>query len=308
MAAVLRATTSLLLVGLLSALGACTGPAEIPSDGLRKSSAMVEALPRAPSCDRADAVGGGARGMWVWATGKRLADPNAASTLLETARALGLTELYLSVGGEVLDDARLPPLVSALARAGLRVEALMGEATWYRADQRPAMLARIDDVGAYNAQHAPGFAAVHLDVEPHQLPENRGDHGFLDELATSLAEASARASQRCMSTSADLPRFALEDAGPAFARAVQRPFVMLYQLRSDTPAELAAASAEALVHTYAGLTPEQRGRLVVSLRVEDYTTALPAMVSSLDDAYGDTARYGGWAIHDEAKYRALARP
>ena len=52
MAAVLRATTSLLLLGLLSALGACTGPTEIPSDGLRKSSAMVEALPRAPSCDR----------------------------------------------------------------------------------------------------------------------------------------------------------------------------------------------------------------------------------------------------------------
>jgi hypothetical protein len=110
-----------------------------------------------------------------------------------------------------------------------------------------------------------------------------------------------------MSTSADLPRFALEEAGPSFAKAVPRLFVMLYELPQKSAPWLALASGGVIEQTYAGLTPAQRGRLVVSLRVEDYAGDLGTMVSALDDANGGSTRYGGWAIHDEAKYRALAR-
>jgi hypothetical protein len=293
---------------LAAVVGACSSPSEPPPSSHRSSARIETVPPRAPSCtDDAADVGGGTRGMWVWGTKGRLDDPNATAALLESVHEAGLTEIYLSVNNGVLADPRLPELMTALGGAGLRVEALMGEATWYQPDERPAMVARIDAVGDYNAHHTPGFAAVHLDIEPHQLPENGADHGFLPALAVTLGEATERASHFCMSTSADVPRFALDEAGTSFAKAVPRLFVMLYELREKTAPWLTSASSSVLDHTYAGLTPEERGRLVVSLRVEDYPNALPTMVSSLDDAHGRDGRYGGWAIHDEAKYRARPR-
>lgn len=245
-----------------------------------------------------------ARGMWVWGTKKRLADPRATTSLLETCRAVRLTEVYLSVNEGVLEDPRLPALVSALDSAGLRVEALMGEAVWYRPEMRARMLALIDGVVAFNERSRARFAAVHLDIEPHQLPENKKNHAFLPALAETLREARARAEGHGMATSADLPRFAVEAEGPLFARAVDRVFLMLYQLRDRGSPWLVSASRAVIDQTYAGLAPVVEGRLVVGLRVEDYPEDIDAMTKALDVAHRGHDRYGGWAVHDEAKYRA----
>ena len=296
---------------LAAMVSACSSPSEPPPAEEGWSSSRISTLPRTPVCSDSVApppdVGSGARGMWAWGTKTRLDDADGTAVLVESARKAGLNELYLSVNDGVLEDPRLPRLMETLGHAGLRVEALMGEATWYEPGQRSAMLAHIDEVAAFNEQHAPGFAAVHLDVEPHQLPQNQGDHAFLPLLADALGEAAAHARHFCMSTSADLPRFALDEAGPSFAQAVPRVFVMLYQLRSKSSGWLTLASDSVLDQTYAGLGAQQRGRLVVSLRVEDYVDTLGTMVSTLDDAHGDSSRYGGWAIHDEAHFRALMR-
>lgn len=298
---------------LATFVGACASPSQPPPSsgalGARQISASVQPLPRAPSCvdptETPPDEGGDAHGMWVWGTKKRLDDPRAADVLLESSHAAGLDEIYLSVNGGVLADPRLPELMGVLGEAGLRVEALMGEAAWYEPAARPEMLARIDAVGEYNAHHPPGFAAVHLDIEPHQLAPNRANHDFIPALVSSLREANEHASRFCMATSADLPRFALDEAGPAFATAGPRLFVMLYELRDRTAPWLTSASGDVIDHTFVGLTPQQRGRLVVSLRVEDYPAALGTMVSALDAAHLGNPRYGGWAIHDEAKYRTL---
>lgn len=296
---------------LATMMGGCASPSEPPPTRDRQTPSVAPP-PLTPVCARESTlqttdVGAGAHGMWVWGTSGRLDDPNAAAVLLETSAKVGLTELYLSVNDAVLGDPRLPELVGALGRAGLRVEALMGDATWSEPAHLKEMLAHVDAVGAYNAAHAPGFAAVHLDIEPHQLPTNKADHAFLPALSTALATATERAERFCMSTSADLPRFALEEAGPSFATAVPRLFVMLYELPQKTAPRLTLESATIMERTYEGLTREQRGRVVVSLRVEDYADELGTMVSALDDVHEGTSRYGGWAIHDEAKYRALTR-
>jgi hypothetical protein len=245
--------------------------------------------------------------MWVWSTKSRLGEPTGTETLLGSCRRAGLNEVYLSVGAGALDDPRLPALMGALHGAHLRVEALMGEAAWYRPGNRAAMFATIEAVAAYDRRN-PGasFDGIHLDVEPHQLPENRNNHQFVPVLAEALAEASALAATHHLTSSADLPRFALDEAGPAFARAVERPFVMLYQLRDRSPAWLMKASGSVVDHTFQGLDARQAGRIVIGLRVEDYPTDLEAMVGALD--LEQRARYGGWAIHDEAKYRARTHP
>ena len=205
----------------------------------------------------------------------------------------------------VLDDPRLPKLMEALRGRGVRIEALAGDATWGRTEQLPVVFALIDAITAYNAKHATRFAAVHLDIEPHQLTENRSDRAFVPELAAVLRRARERAADAGLSTSADLPRFALDEHGPLFADAVQRPFVMLYQLRERSPEWLVRQSDRVLENTYHGVDPALHGRLVVGLRMEDYPDTMDEMLSALDSAFhGQAVRFGGWAVHDEAKYRA----
>ncbi|MBX3258370.1 MAG: hypothetical protein KF782_01550 [Labilithrix sp.] len=278
------------------------------SAGPRVSVAAAEpAEPAAPerAAERELPIPTGARGMWVWATKRRLDDPRGASSLLETIRMAGLDEVYLSMSDGVLDDPRLPALLDAIAARGVRIEALAGDATWSRPDALPTVLAVVDAVATYNAGHATRFAGVHFDIEPHQLPENRGDHAFVPALAAALRAARERADAAGLGTSADLPRFALEEHGPLFAQAVQRPFVMLYQLRDPSPAWLVQQSRRVLDDTYRAVDPTLRGRLVVGVRMEDYPTTVETMVRALDAAHGADARYGGWAVHDEAKYRAF---
>jgi hypothetical protein len=246
-----------------------------------------------------------ARGMWVWGTRQRLARPDGVTELVASARAANLNEVYLSVEPE-LAEPRLPELVTALHDAGMRVEALTGDAQWYLPERRSASSAVVDAVAAYNTRvpAAARFAGVHFDIEPHQLPQNKGNHAFLPALAEALRLACARAAARGLGASADLPRFALQENGPAFAAAVPRIFVMLYELRDRSPAALADASARVFDATYAGSPGASRGKLVVGLSVDDYPTDLGAMLSTVDTANRDKGRYAGWAIHDEARYRA----
>lgn len=281
--------------------GASRGSPTCPGagHGPRASTLSRAAFARAPApAERA-------RGMWVWSTKNRLGDPNGTTSLLETCRTAQLNEIYLSVNGGVLDGDGLPALMLALRERGIRVEALMGEATWYRPDARAPMFAMIDAVAAYDARHpeAP-FAAIHLDIEPHQIPANKGDHRFLPELARTLLEATTHAARAALGSSADLPRFALDEQGPAFAAAVDRPFVMLYQLRDRSPDWLVRQSASVLAHTYGAASNDLASRLVVGLRVDDYPADLEAMLGALDQGHGQRPRYAGWAVHDEAKFRA----
>lgn len=252
-----------------------------------------------------------ARGMWVWATKRRLADRYGTAVLLETCHMAGLDEVYLSVNDGVLDatddaggspGAALSRMLVALQAAGVRVEALAGRATWYQPSARAELLGLVDAVAAFNARSPGRFAAVHLDIEPHQLPENQTDHGFLPALAEAIGAARDRAREHRMSLSADLPRFAYEEAGPLFAAAAPRTFVMLYQLREKTTPWLLERSEGVLDAAFRG---GPSGRVVVGLRMEDYPDDIEQRVSALDAAYaGRDERYGGWAIHDEAKYRA----
>ena len=245
-----------------------------------------------------------ARGMWVWGTKGRLVDPSATERLLESCERAHVNEVYLSVYPELLENPRLPPLVAALQKTGIRVEALMGEATWYKPENRAQMFQSIDAVGAWDAKHpAERFAGIHLDVEPHQLSENKGNHRFLPVLAEALEEATARAAKSNLTCAADVPRFAIEEDGPAIAHSLSRTFVMLYELRDRSAHGLTKASTSLSERAFGTAT---NGRLVVGLSADDYPDDLETMLKAVETAHGGgdhAARYGGWAIHDETKYR-----
>jgi hypothetical protein len=291
---------------LLAQACTCARPPKESVD--RPATPMTTTASVTPSVTAAAPVA--ARGMWVWRTKARLAEPGGTQTLLDSCQRAGLNEVYLSVNPDVMDDARLPALMVALRAANLRIEALMGDAVWYRPESRALMFASIEAVAAYNRKNpTASFAGIHLDVEPHQLPENKGNHRFVPVLAEALGEASALATKNDLTSSADLPRFALDENGPAFARAVGRPFVMLYELRDRSAEGLSKTSGSVVDHTYAGVG-SAASRMVIGVSVDDYPGDLEAMLRELDGtkAGNHAARYGGWAIHDEARYRARRRP
>lgn len=299
-----RAPTALrnvvcVLVSMLAGLGASSCSRERPTQRVIAQSVDFASV----ESELPDRV----RGMWVWGTKTRLGKPNGTSSLLESCASAHVNEVYLSVNGGVLDDPRMPALMTQLRDAGIRVEALMGDAPWYQPAERPKMAALIDSVGAFNKRNHAGFGSIHLDIEPHQLPENRVSHAFLVPLADTLREARAQAAALGMATSADLPRFAFEEEGALFGQVVARPFVMLYELRDRRAPWLVTTSRGVIEQGYAGISAEVRGRMVIGLRVEDYPADLDSMAVALDVAHDQHARYGGWAIHDEAKYRARAR-
>lgn len=244
-----------------------------------------------------------AHGLWVWRTAHHLERGDAA--LVATCRAASVDEVYLAVDARVLVDARLPLLVTRLHDAGIRVEALMGDATWYRTEARPRMHALIDAVGAYDekAPDAARFDGVHLDIEPHQLRENKGTRTYLPALAATLREARVRSDGLGLTTAADLPRFAIEDAPElraAFTAAVPRIFLMLYELRDRSTERLLRAARATADLAFPG--GESKGTLVIGVSVDDYDGAeLGSRLAALDAGRPGGAHYGGWAIHDERR-------
>lgn len=257
-----------------------------------------------------------ARGLWVWHTRSLLADP---SPLLDFCRRTGTNEVYLSVPHEVLVDPRLSSLVARLASSAVRVEALIGDASWYRSEQAAAMVALIDDVLAFDARSAHGFAAIHLDVEPHTLPENR-DADVMSYLPAYLAAmhlARETAARGALTIGADIPRKFLQAPTAtrlALEQTVPRLFVMLYPLRhhldpGDIPAnELAAASRASLRAAYddLGASPpasSSSGQMIIGIGGSDYRGRLGEMRAAVERANASNPRYGGWAIHDFTEMR-----
>ncbi|HJZ88328.1 MAG TPA: TolC family protein, partial [Polyangia bacterium] len=244
-----------------------------------------------------------AHGLWVWHTADLLPKPAAAGSLRAFCAATGVTEVYLSVPKTILSDPRLPALVATLRRGGLRVEALMGEPGWYRASARAALEARIAAIGSFDAAHPEArFAAIHLDIEPHQLAQNKGAEnlGYLPEFIETLAVAHLAATRAGMDLAADLPRKLLRASlasGQALVRACPRIVFMLY----DLPPGVDPAG---LVKSALGW----HGEILVGIRHADHGDGTRAAGERIENALARTPGFAGWAVHDYDSWRGLGRP
>ncbi len=259
-----------------------------------------------------------ARGLYVWKTAVLLDETDGATHLRELCASSGVGELYVSTPPPVLQDPRFAPFLGALVRQGLRIEALFGEATWYRPDERDRLLGRIGDVARFNAAHAEArFAAVHLDIEPHQLPENKGPDNltFLPDFTRAIASARDEAARAGMSLSVDIPRKLFRADAPSRAAlfvAAPRFFLMLYEIhdpsRADPAAmltEVNAAVDQQLRLANEGLEPGAVGHIAVALRTEDYGTTTATVAQGMDSAHRGQAGFSGWAVHDYGGLRRL---
>lgn len=110
--------------------------------------------------------------MWVWSNLPAVAAQDRAA-LFALSQVHGMTTLYFQAQTLVYDDPQaLVALVEDAATRGLEVEWLVGRHEWVRPAEHAALRQIVQDLGMLVKQ-MPGArpVALHLNAEPHALPE-----------------------------------------------------------------------------------------------------------------------------------------
>jgi hypothetical protein len=263
-------------------------------------------------------------GLWVWKSQSVLETPRAAEALRDFCKSEAINEVYVSVSAQrdSSDDARLAHLINLLHRSNIRAEALLSSTD---ADEpgkhREKLLDKVRGIIQFNEKHpADRFDGIHLDIEPQQRPENKGAGNlrFLPGLADAYRAVLALAESAHMTVNADIQNKLLK--GDLHERkmlmsALPRLTLMLYELSSpsdgETPEQktekLRTAGQKFLDMAYQGLTDPKLARMIIALRTPDYTSLLPRLLKSLDDANRTNPHYLGWARHSYNDYLNGAR-
>jgi hypothetical protein len=256
-------------------------------------------------------------GLWVWKSQAVLEAPHSANSLLKFCQSEGINEVYVSVAEDPLTFAisgerQMAQIIALLHASNIRVEALFSSAD---ADEpgkhRDRLVSRVESVVRFNRQHArERFDGIHLDVEPHQRPENKGAGNlkFLPDLATTFRAVRAVAEPAGMTVNADIPKKYLKGGigeRRMLLSSVPRLTLMLYEVSSPGDGEsdlqkaekLRNAGQEFLEMAYRGLGDAGLARIAIALRTPDYGDSLRAMFQTLDQTFHGNRHYLGWARH-----------
>lgn len=259
--------------------------------------AMFAALPHA----LAEGNRGPVHGLWVWKTPAILESPGGAEALQDFCRTQNINEVYWSFSGAFPGDERVANLIALLHPSGIRVEALLSATGEKLLDETRAVV-------RFNQTHPKErFDGIHLDVEPQQLPENKGASNlrFLPALVATYREVRDLAASG-MTVNADIAiKFLKGDLHQRrmLLSALPRLTLMLYELNSPSE-KLPQASERILDLAYQGLSGADLAQIAIGLRSPDYGESLPAMLRSLDTTLVGNPHYLGWAWHS---YNGAAR-
>lgn len=117
---------------------------------------------------------------YVWDTKDLLSNPAVQSRFVETCKSLGLVGVYISLDGDQIryflgtfnGNQQLMKFLSFMKSQGLTVQLLLGENTWVYPENREKLLAIVKLFNRFNLIAGnSGFDGLHLDVEPHSLPD-----------------------------------------------------------------------------------------------------------------------------------------
>ena len=252
------------------------------------------------------------RAMWVWVW------PDADS-VVQLAQARGVQQLFVAVPPDVASSSqlnRLRDLVSRARAAGLRVDALGGDAGW------------VDDP-TWAVEHwvrptlATGlFAGLHVDVEPWTTPAWTTQRSSTVTRYLAMLDRLVGASGGSP-VEADIPFWFDEiQAGKRSTldrevlRRVSGITVMAYRNTATGADGTIALSQAELAHGGAAGKPVRIGQETAYLGSEPtnekqtfygYTvTQMDAQLAQVDAAFSACASYAGVAVHDYTGYAALA--
>ena len=253
-------------------------------------------------------------GLWVWKSASVLSAPGSAERLAQFCQAEGINEVYVSVSplADASMENHLVRLVPLLHRSNIRVEALLSSVD---ADEpgshREKLLDHVQEIIRFNQRH-PGqkFDGIHLDIEPQQRPENKGQGNlrFLPGLVDAYRAVRAQAEGARLNVNADIQNKVLKGnlaERRMLLSSLPRLTLMLYELSSPNDGEsvetktekLRVASQKFLAMAYDGLADANLAKIGIALRTPDYGALLPRMLKTLDDANHANPHYQGWARH-----------
>jgi hypothetical protein len=268
------------------------------------------------SCPAADSVAKhtAVHGAWVWKADSLMHGSQGIRGLLAFCRTQNVNEVYLSVSEQEVkaDDKAIGHFIGQLHGAGVRAEALVSSTTADLGGKpRAKLLEHVRAILRFDELHGDErFDGIHIDVEPQQRPENKGDGnvGFLPGLVGTYHEIRVLAEPRGLTVNADIQGKLLKtDPGQrrALLSSLPRLTLMMYELSSaggtksseDQAAQVRAASQKYLALAYQGLNVPGLARIAIALRTADYGKQLPEMLQALDEANASNPHYLGWARH-----------
>ena len=253
-------------------------------------------------------------GLWVWKGRTVLRAPQGAQSLRDFCRSESVNEVYLSVSDEASksDDQALTHLIGTLHHAHVRVEALVSSTTADTGGQpRAKLVAHVRTILRFNqGLGADGFDGIHIDVEPQQRPENKGEGNlrFLPGLVDTYREIRALVEPRGLTVNADIQSKLLKGdlaQRRSLLSSLPRVTLMLYELSSlsdgksvdEKIGKLRETSQRMLGMAYEGLEDANLAKMAIALRTPDYGKLLPQMLRTLDEANAMNPHYLGWARH-----------
>lgn len=165
-------------------------------------------------------------GSWVWNVSYYVANPDE---MFDFCRKNHVTELYLSINRDVTDTAYVE-LIRMCASNGIRAAALTGDPSWIHRSKHNRYndyLERVDRINELCGD-GPKFYSLHLDVEPHVLPEVKRDgmQTYVPEFIDFIKLVRSHADQRSLMLEWDIPawfwKFTDEESGCALTETIFR--------------------------------------------------------------------------------------
>ena len=250
--------------------------------------------------------------LWIWQSADIVAHRARRKDLLNFCRASNFDQVYLSINSDLaqqLDyDPRVASFLSKLHSEGVQISALLGDPNWIRQGRRGRLIDRVNKIVRYNQQAAGAeqFDALHIDIEPHLLPEwhNRKEALLQEYIATlDTLHQVLRAANSELPVELDVPvsfNDLAETQIKEIVNSADTIVIMAYN-RLDPSALL--SSVKNLVQT----TQAFGKPLVIGLNSDDFHTQeeLTRMIQEIRESDPGADSFNKFAIHDYADFKRL---
>jgi outer membrane protein TolC len=259
------------------------------------------------------------RALWVWRP-TFLGNPSDMSFFVEFAKARRVESIFLFASASHLAEEPAPyrDFLKLTHTRGLTVHALNGEPTWIFPDHRAGLERFVAAILEFNRKSPPDarFDAVHLDVEPHTLPEWKA--GKEQELARRYVELLrlTRESIRRegLLLAVDIPdkfdRIAL-GLSPLLDAVLDQADQIAVMAYKDQAQRIIEATRSEVEHTerkgkplWIGISADP-AHIRSSSQGRPLETELEDMIAQIQAAFSGRQSLLGVAIHDYDRYRRL---
>lgn len=219
----------------------------------------------------------GERSAYIWSEGFNEIDNDFLIMYIEQQE---ISDIIISVG-ERTNAGKLSSFIKRVKSKGTKIHALIGSNQLLRRENRNRLAERIGNASLT------GFDGVHLDIEPHVLPEwkDRGEE-LLKEYLDMLKAAREIATEKKIALAASIPVFYPEKALKEMAELVDKVYIMAYEMKD--------------VQVFKRRVKEEieifKDKAVLALRTKDFSTRL-----ELEEFLGkiiDATGISRVAVHD----------